>query len=81
MGAWVRACVRAYCRTTMGQIAAAAGIKSTMEGPLTKEIEQFVKMTAVIATVTGVLFVGTGMIFVDDSFLTEFVFFVGEVDG
>lgn len=61
----------------MGQIAAAAGAKRTIESPLTIEIEQFVKMTAVIATLTGLIFVILGMLFVDDDFLTQFVFFVG----
>ena len=65
--------------TTMGQIAAAAGKKRMIESPLTVEIEQFVKMTAFIASVTGIVFFTLGMIFVDDDFLTQFVFLVGEI--
>ncbi|CAN0472133.1 unnamed protein product, partial [Laminaria digitata] len=63
----------------MGQIAAAAGSKRTIESPLTIEIEQFVKMTAFIATATGLVFFVLGMAFVDDNFLTQFVFLVGEI--
>lgn len=62
----------------MGQIAAAAGMKYAIVGPLTIEIEQFVKMTAIIATVTGVIFVILSMTLVNSDFLTQFVFFVGE---
>lgn len=62
----------------MGQIAAAAGKKKTSEGPLTAEIESFVKMTAVIATITGSVFFVLGYVLVDSNFLTEFIFMVGE---
>lgn len=62
----------------MGQIAAAAGQKRMVESPLTVEIEQFVKMTAFVATATGLIFFTLGMLFVDDDFLTQFVFFVGK---
>lgn len=62
----------------MGQIAAAAGKKKSSEGPLTIEIEHFVKMTAVIATLTGTVFFILGYVFVDSDFLTEFIFMVGE---
>ena len=68
-----------HVSTTMGQIAAAAGAKHTNESPLTIEIEQFVKMTAFIATITGFIFFVLGMVFVDDNFLTQFVFLVGEM--
>ncbi|CAM9970467.1 unnamed protein product [Sphacelaria rigidula] len=61
----------------MGQIAAAAGKKKTSEGPLTAEIESFVKMTAVIATITGSVFFVLGYVLVDSNFLTEFIFMVG----
>ena len=63
----------------MGQIAASAGKKHGMASPLTVEIEQFVKMTAVIATLTGAVFVILSMVLVDSDFLTQFVFFVGEI--
>lgn len=70
-------CKRFSSRTTMGQIAAAAGVKYAIAGPLTIEIEQFVKMTAIIATLTGVIFVILSMTLVNSDFLTQFVFFVG----
>lgn len=62
----------------MGQIAAAAGAKRTIESPLTIEIEMFVKKTAIIASFTGILFFIVGYIFVDSDFLDQFVFLVGE---
>lgn len=62
----------------MGQIAAAAGAKRSIESPLTIEIEMFVKMTAFIATLTGIIFFILGYFFVDSDFLDQFVFLVGE---
>ncbi|CAM9277312.1 unnamed protein product [Ascophyllum nodosum] len=76
-GAAIGMVVRTGDRTTMGQIAASAGKKHGMASPLTVEIEQFVKMTAVIATLTGAVFVILSMVLVDSDFLTQFVFFVG----
>lgn len=62
----------------MGQIAAAAGAKRSIESPLTVEIEMFVKRTAFIATLTGLVFFLLGYFFVDNDFLDQFVFLVGE---
>lgn len=76
-GTAVAVVIRTGDRTTMGQIAAAAGKKKSSEGPLTIEIEHFVKMTAVIATLTGTVFFILGYVFVDSDFLTEFIFMVG----
>lgn len=61
----------------MGQIAAAAGAKRSIESPLTVEIEMFVKMTAFIATLTGLVFFCLGYFFIDSDFLDQFVFLVG----
>ncbi|CAN0101951.1 unnamed protein product [Ectocarpus sp. 12 AP-2014] len=69
--------IRTGDSTTMGQIAASAGVKRTIESPLTVEIEMFVKMTAVIATITGVIFFVLGYLLVDSDFLDQFVFLVG----
>ena len=63
----------------MGQIAAAAGVKRSIESPLTVEIQMFVKMTAFIATVTGIVFFILGYCFVDSDFLDQFVFLVGKL--
>ncbi|CAM9495257.1 unnamed protein product [Pylaiella littoralis] len=76
-GGAVGVVIRTGDSTTMGQIAAAAGAKRTIESPLTVEIEMFVKKTAIIASCTGILFFIVGYIFVDSDFLDQFVFLVG----
>ncbi len=65
----------------MGQIAAAAGAKRHIESPLTVEIEMFVKRTAFIATFTGVVFFILSYFLVDNDFLDQFVFLIGEGRG
>lgn len=65
----------------MGQIAEEAGKKRLIESPLTIEMQRFVRMTAFIATVTGVVFFVAGMVFVDSDFLTEFVLIIGTCFG
>ncbi|CBN74474.1 conserved unknown protein [Ectocarpus siliculosus] len=76
-GSAVGVVIRTGDSTTMGQIAASAGVKRAIESPLTVEIEMFVKMTAVIATITGVIFFCLGYLLVDSDFLDQFVFLVG----
>ncbi|CAN0408686.1 unnamed protein product [Discosporangium mesarthrocarpum] len=64
----------------MGEIAASAGERHTKPSPLSMEIMMFVRLTAVIATITASAFFVAGMA-IRPNFMTNFVFFVGEKKG